>query len=154
MPTCPNCGDEFPRGGAYSTHVKNCDADPGGESDDLRSTVDNLRGRINRMEKEMASMPSSDEFDTIWTALMDPNGRVPSNSRLRDYEDALEELSEVKEELDKFTDDCPSCGVRIPVPHAPGKYDCPSCGEALNWGADDIPTFEGRRGGERVRTTR
>lgn len=39
MPTCEYCGDHFPKGGAHSTHERNCDERPGPGGGDVEETA-------------------------------------------------------------------------------------------------------------------
>lgn len=48
MPTCEGCGEEFPEGGAFATHVRYCDEvdDSQGDEIDLEDRVANLEGEV------------------------------------------------------------------------------------------------------------
>lgn len=153
MPTCPHCGDEFRPGGTYNTHVRNCDADPDEPAADSETELERLRERLSRLEDTVTSFPSNRQFETLWRAVMDANESVPSNSRLRDYDDALDRLSALESKLEKFTEECPACGTEVPAPHEAGRAECPACGETIEWKTADIPTFGGSTQGT-VRTTR
>ena len=153
MNTCPMCGEDFPEGGAFYTHVNNCDSDPETPSDGgLKAEVKRLRERLNRLEDQFVNTPGDDEFNTLWRAVMETDGRVPSNSRLRDYENGLEQLRQLRNRLDSLFANCPACGAEIPAPSEPGEGECPECETAVAFDSSDIPTKSGSNG--EVRTTR
>lgn len=48
MPTCEGCGEEFPQGGAFATHVRYCD-----EVDDSQDDEIDLEDRVADLEGEV-----------------------------------------------------------------------------------------------------
>jgi hypothetical protein len=89
MPTCPHCGDEFPAGGAFTSHTRNCDLAPDeGENGSIDSEV--LQARVASLEREInSSVPRKHEIEALKERVTELEREV---ARLDRHQELIEEL--------------------------------------------------------------
>lgn len=69
MPTCEHCGEDFPKGGAYATHVRYCNARPDEDQSSEEDSVthesggDGLEEGVDTKGSAHAPMPQSDQVE-------------------------------------------------------------------------------------------
>jgi rubrerythrin len=142
MPICPHCGEEYRKGGTFTTHVQSCstaakDAEAstdGGVSSGVKNEVQALRARVERLEQEAVGLPSGEKMDG---AIQDADRALERVGTLRD------DLANLREEVEEIDDaavfGCNECGRTIGMPwREPDR--CPDCGLRFDWDAveDDL----------------
>jgi len=101
MPTCPHCGDEFPAGGAFTSHTRNCDLAPDeGENGSIDAEL--LQARVASLEREInSSVPRKHEIEALKERVAELEGEV---ARLDRHQELIEELYDFADKLADLND--------------------------------------------------
>lgn len=155
MPICPNCGREFEKGGAYTTHVQSCTSNDQtqaetSENKSLRERVREQAKRLARVEEETAKVPTQSRV------------RAAENTAHDARQKAEKALKETREEREKRREkavsaSCSDCGREVAHPQL-RPPECPACGAELRWDdlaqqLEDAAHQQEQNGGETTKET-
>ena len=104
MPICEGCEEEYPKGGAYTTHVRHCDEleveKQDGDDDEFRP--EELKTRIEELEDHLFGQAEyfNDELDRA-------SGRIDSleeliNRMIDNQDELLEAQKELRNDYEEF----------------------------------------------------
>jgi len=103
MPTCEGCGEEYPKGGAYTTHVTHCDEankQDGDANDEFQP--EELETRVEELEDHVFTQSQHFEDELDWIS-----GRLDTVEKLVDQaannqDKIIERQKELRNEYKEF----------------------------------------------------
>lgn len=112
MPICPHCGDEFPKGGAFASHVRNCSQNRESQDEEgIIGRLDHLEARVNRVEEAATQSVDRDSHRVTDRRAQEAMSMAEdADSRSRRAKETADEVKKVERAV---TVNCSECGSMI-----------------------------------------